>query len=71
MSDAPVNLWDKLPGLTDLFDYTAVMSFMDSFLTSKVMGLWYNNQLAVQSWVYTGALMSLTMSFVSAAYVIV
>jgi hypothetical protein len=64
-------LWNNFPGLTDLFDFNAVTSFMDSFLTSKVMSLWYDNQLAVQSWVYTGALMSLTMSFVSAAYVVV
>jgi hypothetical protein len=35
------------------------------------MSLWFNNQLAVSSVVYTGALMSLAMSFVSAAYVVV
>jgi len=40
MSDSPVDLWDKLPGLQDFVTFDGMWGFFNNILTSKVMTLW-------------------------------
>lgn len=66
-----MSLWTALPSLEMIADFSGMKNLMHSVLQGEVMSLFFGNQMAVQGWVYTGVLMSLVMSFISAAYVVV
>lgn len=66
-----LDLWSKLPGLLDFVGVNSMWDFFYNILNQKVMTLWINRDFKNTAIVYTGAVMSLAMSFTSAAYVIV
>ena len=65
-----MSLFDTIKSMHTLADFNGGLTIAMSFVHGTVFSLLFSNQLAVTAWVYTGILMSLIMTFISAAYVV-